>query len=112
MTIESLINNWIAASNAFDTKKYLGFYLKDAILDDPSVGKKFAGHGGIKNYFESYFIGYNTQTKIVKLNIPDDQHAHLQVHFTGNFPEGEIGGTFDFIFKNGKIAFVEANLLH
>lgn len=110
--IESLINEWIAASNAFDTKKYLGFYLKDAVLDDPSVGRKFVGHAGILDYFESYFIGYNTQTKIVKLDIPDGQHAQLEVQFTGNFPEGKIGGTFAFTFKNKKIAFVEANLIH
>jgi len=112
MTIKNLLNDWIAASNAFDTEKYLGFYLQDAVLDDPSVGRKFVGHAGIKDYFESYFIGYNTSTKIVKLALVDDQHAYLEVRFTGDFPEGKIGGAFDLTFKNKKISSVTANLIH
>lgn len=112
MNIQTFINEWIAAGNAFDTNKYLDFYWQETELDDPSVGRKFKGQEGIKQYFESYFIGYNTQTKLVHLNITDENSAHLEVEFTGDFPEGKIGGTFDFIFKNGKIAFLKADLLH
>jgi ketosteroid isomerase-like protein len=111
MNIETLINDWITASNAFDTKKYLEFYLNDAVLDDPSVGRKFIGQEGIKDYFESYFIGYNTRTELVKLKIQDEQHAHLEVKFTGDFPEGQIGGMFEFTFKDGKIETVKADLI-
>jgi ketosteroid isomerase-like protein len=110
MDITNFIHNWINASNQYDTQKYLEFYLPDAILDDPSVGRKFVGHKGIRNYFESYFIGYNTQTRIVKLDIKDADHAHLEVAFTGDFPEGNIGGIFDFSFKEDKISFVKADL--
>jgi len=110
--METFINDWIAASNAFDTKKYLEFYLEEAVLDDPSVGRKFEGHEGIQEYFDNYFIGYNTQTQLVKLKIRDDHNAHLEVQFTGDFPEGKIGGTFDFTFENGKIAFLKADLKH
>ncbi|MCD0490249.1 nuclear transport factor 2 family protein [Pedobacter sp. MC2016-14] len=109
--IPNFIKEWIAASNAFDTEKYLKFYLPEAILDDPSVGRKFKGHHGIKEYFDNYFIGYNTYTKQVELTIADEENAHLEVEFTGDFPEGKIGGTFDFKFKNNKIAFVKANLI-
>lgn len=112
MNTETFINDWIAAGNAFDTKKYLGFYLEDAVLDDPSVGSKFEGHAGIQSYFDSYFIGYNTHTELVKLSVTAENKAHLEVLFTGDFPEGKIGGTFDFTFKNGKIAFVKADLKH
>jgi hypothetical protein len=111
MNIEIFINDWITASNAFDTEKYLEFYLDDAVLDDPSVGRKFVGHDGIKEYFESYFIGYNTRTELVKLDIQDEQNARLEVKFTGDFPEGTIGGTFDFTFKNEKIETVKADLI-
>jgi len=111
MQIKTLINDWITASNAFDTKKYLELYLDDAVLDDPSVGRKFVGHEGIKEYFQSYFIGYNTRTEVVKLKIHDEQHAHLEVKFTGDFPEGTIWGTFDFAFKNKKIETVKADLI-
>jgi len=112
MNIQTIINDWIAASNAFDTEKYLSFYLPNAILNDPSVGRKFIGHKGIKEYFDSYFIGYHTHTKQVNLSITDEENAHLEVEFTGDFPEGKIGGIFDFIIKSGKIAFVKADLIH
>lgn len=112
MDIPAFINDWLVASNAYDTKKYLTFYLPNAVLDDPSVGRKFEGHEGIQRYFENYFIGYNTQTKLVSLEITDDDQAHLEVEFTGEFPEGKIGGTFDFTFKNNKISAAKADLIH
>jgi len=112
MNIQALITDWIAAGNAFDLKKYLGFYLPDAVLDDPSVGGKFEGHKGIQRYFESYFVGYNTHTEQLMLQVIDGENAHLEVWFTGDFPEGKIGGTFDFKFKEGRIAYVRADLIH
>ncbi|WP_036603675.1 nuclear transport factor 2 family protein [Olivibacter sitiensis] len=112
MNIENFIKNWISASNAFDIEKYLSYYQSEAVLDDPSVGRKFEGHKGIHQYFDSYFIGYNTHTEKVKLKVIDEVTAHLEVQFTGDFPEGKIGGTFDFEFKEGKIAFVKADLIH
>lgn len=112
MNIENFIKTWIAASNAFDIKKYLSYYQSEAVLDDPSVGRKFEGHKGIQQYFDSYFIGYNTHTEQVKLKIIDQHNAHLEVQFTGDFPEGKIGGTFDFEFNEGKIALVRADLIH
>lgn len=111
MNIKTFIKDWIEAANAFDTKKYLDFYSTAAILDDPSVGRKFRGQDEIRDYFESYFIGYNTNTKIVQLKISDESHAHLEVEFTGTFPEKIIGGMFDFTFKDGKIIKIKADLL-
>lgn len=110
MDIKSFIADWIRLSNAFDTDQYLEKYSEDAVLDDPSVGRKFIGHVGIKEYFTSYFIGYKTQTRLVKLEINDNE-AHLEVEFTGEFPEGKIGGMFDMVFKDGKIASVKADLI-
>lgn len=112
MNIETFIKNWIAAINAFDTQKYLSFYLPEAVLDDPSLGRKFEGHEGIQQYFDSYLIGYNTHTELVKLKIIDERNAQLAVQFTGDFSEGKIGGIFDFEFKKGKIAFLRADLIH
>ena len=110
MEIKSFIADWLKRSNAFDTEQYLAMYSKDAILDDPSVGKKFIGYQGIREYFTSYFIGYQTKTKLIQLTTQTDA-AHLEVEFTGEFPEGKIGGTFDFTFKDGKIATVKADLM-
>ena len=111
MDIKDFIQEWIAVGNSYDTKKYLSFYDDEAVLDDPSVGRKFIGISGIRTYFEDYFIAYKTQTTLVALQLIDHEHAHLEVKFVGVFPEGEIGGTFDFTFKNGKIYFLKANLV-
>lgn len=111
MDIQTFIEDWLKCSNAYDTAGYLNMYAKKAVLDDPSVGKKFEGHAGIQQYFEDYFIGYKTKTRLVKLEVQSADNAHLEVEFTGNFPEGRIGGIFDFVFKNNKIIFVKAALL-
>lgn len=111
MEIHSFINDWLEKSNAYDTKNYLEKWHENAVLDDPSVGKEFKGHLGIKKYFESYFIGYKTQTRLVQLEIVSDNEAHIEVEFTGEFPEGKIGGTFDFTFKDGKIDRAKADLI-
>ena len=47
----------------------------------------------------------------MNLVIKDGCQAHLEVEFKGDFPEGKIWGTFDFIFKNGKIAYLKADLM-
>ena len=110
MDIKAFLLDWITVSNSYNTEKYLKKYLEDAVLDDPSVGRKFVGHKGIRDYYTSYFIGYKTQTKLTKLAIGNNK-AHLEVEFTGEFPEGKIEGMFDFVFKEGKIAKVKAELL-
>jgi len=110
MDLKVFIEEWIAAGNNYDTGKYLEKFQEDAVLDDPSVGRKFIGIEGIREYFTSYFIGYKTQTRLTKLTLGDN-NAHLEVEFTGNFPEGKIGGMFDFVFRDGKIQSVMADLI-
>lgn len=111
MDIEKFIEDWISTGNTYDTEKYLEFYNKNAVLNDPSVGRKFTGINGIKEYFENYFIGYKTQTRKMNLLVKDNDHAHLEVEFTGDFAEGKLGGTFDFTFKDGKISVLYADLI-
>jgi hypothetical protein len=110
MDIKQFLEEWLAASNAYDTAQYLKKYDENAVLDDLSVGRTFTGHDGICKYFEDYFIGYKTQTRMVKADIKDNS-AQIEVEFTGEFPEGKTGGIFDFIFKNGKIVSAKADLL-
>ncbi len=85
---EAIIKRWIVAMNTLDKEKYLAFFTDDAVLDDPSVGRKFKGKEGIGKYFEAYFIGYNTRTRLVSV-VPEDGHFHVDVHFTGDFPGGK-----------------------
>ncbi|MBA0885396.1 nuclear transport factor 2-like protein [Flavobacterium undicola] len=110
MDIKAFLLDWLEISNSYNTENYLAKYQEDAVLDDPSVGRKFIGHEGIREYYTSYFIGYKTQTKLVKLDIQEN-NTHLEVEFTGEFPEGKIGGTFDFTFQNEKIATIKADLI-
>jgi hypothetical protein len=110
MDIKAFLIDWIAVSNSYNTKQYLEKFLADAVLDDPSVGRKFVGHKGIGEYYSDYFIGYKTQIKLIKLAV-QNKKARLEVEFTGDFPEGKLGGTFDFTFKDEKIATVKANLI-
>lgn len=111
MDIKSFIEDWIVVSNAYDTKNYLEKWDEDAVLDDPSIGQVFQGHSGIKKYFESYFIGYKTQTRLIKLDLIGDNEAHIEVEFTGEFSEGKINGVFDFTFKDRKISKAKADLI-
>ncbi|MES2573560.1 MAG: nuclear transport factor 2 family protein [Bacteroidota bacterium] len=110
MDIKAFLLDWLEISNSYNTEKYLEKYLEDAVLEDPSVGRKFVGHTGIGQYYTSYFIGYKTQTRLVKLDIQDDI-TYMEVEFTGEFPEGKLGGTFDFTFRDQKIATVIADLI-
>ncbi|NIG54538.1 nuclear transport factor 2 family protein [Chitinophaga sp. Cy-1792] len=111
MDIAAFIQDWIAVSNIFDTAAYLQKWQESAILNDPSVGEVFKGHSGIRRYFETYFIGYKTHTKLLRLAIVSKTAAHIEVEFTGEFPGKKVNGTFDFIFKEGKIAEAKAELI-
>lgn len=107
---DTTIAEWIAATNTHDSAAYLAFFTDDAVLDDPSVGQVFEGHGGIDDYFQSYFIGYDTQTRLLS-TAPRDGYLHVEVEFTGTFPEGRIGGVFDIVLTTErKIAHVRADL--
>lgn len=112
MDIKTFIKDFLEVSNAYDTKSYLEKWQEKAELNDPSVGQIFKGHSGIRNYFKSYFIGYKTQTRLIKLDIISDNEAHIEVEFTGEFPEGRIGGIFDFTFKDDKILNAKADLIN
>lgn len=111
MDSKAFITEFLAVSNAYDVGKYLDKWHKNATLYDPSVGQVFKRHLGIKKYFENYFIGYKTQTRLVKLNIINDNEVHIEVEFTGDFPEGKIGGILEFIFEDGKIVKAKADLI-
>jgi len=109
-THDDIIANWITVSNAHDTAAYLSFFTEGATLDDPSVGEVFDGAEGLTRYFETYVIGYKTQTRVVSIE-PRETFTHVEVDFTGTFPGGQIGGLFDITFEGDKIAFIRADLL-
>jgi len=107
----AVVEEWIAATNTHDLAQYLAFFTEDAVLDDPSVGQVFHGHPGVAEYFESYFIGYSTQTRLIRTE-PREDRLHVEVEFTGDFPGGRTGGTFDIAFAAGNVMrHIRADLL-
>ena len=108
---DTTIDKWIEVSNAHDTDGYVSFFTPDARIDDPSVGEVFDGEEGLRRYFDTYVVGYNTQTRIVSVT-PVDDHVHVVVEFTGDFPGSPLGGYFDMTFAGEKISFILADLIH
>jgi hypothetical protein len=106
----TIVAKWIDATNTHDAEKYLSFFTKDAVLDDPSVGEIFEGASGISRYFQSYFVEYNTQTRLVRTERLK-RTLHVEVDFTGDFPGGQTEGIFDITFSDDKISRIKADLL-
>ncbi|MDQ0727207.1 nuclear transport factor 2 family protein [Microbacterium sp. W4I20] len=107
---DRIIEDWITAANSHDRERFLSFFTTDAVLDDPSVGDAFAGRERVGEYFDSYFLGYDTQTRLVSSEARGGT-IHVEVHFTGSFPGGETGGTFDLTFDGELIHHARADLL-
>lgn len=107
---QAVVEEWIAAANTHETDRYLSYFTDDAVLDDPSVGRVFEGREGIADYFESYFIGYHTHTRLVRVDA-EDGYLHVEVEFTGDFPGGRTGGIFDLTFAGATLAHVRADLI-
>jgi ketosteroid isomerase-like protein len=111
MDIKDFVDKWIAMSNAYDIENYLETYHSDAVLDDPTAGEVFKGHSGIRAYFEEYFIGYQTKTFLTRIRTISENEVHLDLEFTGTFSSSRLKGTFDLVFKDGKILSAKAELV-
>lgn len=108
--MEKLIGKFIVSANAFDAKTILSLFSLNAVIDDVSVGKTFKGASGVREYFEEYFVGYHTATKLDSIEVLDDRHAKAQVDFTGDF--GHEKGVLDVTTDTaGLIIKIEAWLL-
>jgi ketosteroid isomerase-like protein len=107
MDIKTFVQDFLAASNAYDTKRYLDMWQKDAVFEDKYINQVFKGQEGVKKYFDKYFVKYKTQTRLIKLNVINDHQAHIEVQFTSYNQRG----TFDFVFKDGKIASAIADFI-
>lgn len=107
--MEKQIKLLINAANAFDVEAALNLFADKAIIDDVSVGEKFVGKSGIRSYLETFFVGYQTKTRLVSLEIIDTFNAKIKVDFSGKF--GAEKGGLDFTFDNdGLIKNIDAYL--
>lgn len=99
----------IAATNAFDVEAALALFTPDAVIDDPSTGHRFDGHGGIRNYLTQFFVGYHTVTHLLSIETISDCRARVRVDFTGDFGH-EIGLLDISVDAYGLIAHIHADL--
>ncbi|ASK92453.1 nuclear transport factor 2 family protein [Xanthomonas campestris pv. trichodesmae] len=106
---QSVAVAFVAATNAFDTDAAVALFAPAALIDDPSTGQVFHGHRGIRKYIESYFVGYNTVTRILALDHTDELCSHLRLDFTGDFGH-EIGQMVMKFDADGLIVHLHAEL--
>ena len=107
--LEHIVQQFIAAANKFDTEGVLGLFAPDAVIDDVSVGDKFEQTEGIKKYFVTFFIGYNTSTQLLSLEHTEPGRINAKVDFTGDF--GNETGRLDFHINDaGLIGQIDADL--
>lgn len=99
----------IAATNAFDVESALRLFAAEAVIDDPSTGHRFAGHAGVREYVERYFVGYRTATRLLSIERLGDRRARVRVDFSGDFGH-EIGLLEITVDADGLIVRIDADL--
>lgn len=62
-TLPTPIREFVDATNAGDTERFIGVFTEDANLDD--WGRKFHGHDGIRSWNETDNIGKQSRFEIV-----------------------------------------------
>lgn len=108
-TLREKADALIAATNAFDADAVLTLFAPDAVIDDPSTGRRFDGHPGIRDYVERYFIGYHTVTRFLSIETINEDQGRVRVDFTGDFGH-EVGLLDISVNADGLITRIDANL--
>jgi ketosteroid isomerase-like protein len=109
MDIKKIIQQFIKSSNAFDVETALTLFADNAAIDDVSVGEKFKNIKGVRKYLETFFVGYNTVSKLESIEVIDDLNANAKVDFTGNFGH-ETGGLNFTLNNDGLIIAISTHL--
>ena len=103
------VNALISATNAFDVEAAIALFTPRAVIDDPSTGEHFDHHAGIRDYVERFFVGYHTVTRLLSVEVLDENRARVRVDFTGDF--GHEIGRLDITFNpEGLIVRIDADL--
>ncbi|MBI4921544.1 MAG: nuclear transport factor 2 family protein [Devosia nanyangense] len=107
--MNKLIRKFIAATNAFDVETALSLFAANSVIEDVSVGTKFVGTTGVREYLETYFVGYHTVSKLMSVEMVDHHQAKAHLDFTGDF--GHETGFLDVtVGPDGLIASINADL--
>ncbi|QPZ37928.1 nuclear transport factor 2 family protein [Paramicrobacterium chengjingii] len=95
------IREFIDATNAGDTERFVAAFTDDAYLND--WGREFHGHRGVRSWDSTDNIGKQAHFEI--LSVEADEAAgsfNLTVQVTGNGFNGI--GPLNFIVRDGRIA--------
>ncbi|WP_159586484.1 nuclear transport factor 2 family protein [Chelativorans xinjiangense] len=107
--MQKLVESFIATANAFDVGSTLSLFAPDAVINDVSVGDAFVGRNGVRIYFERFFVGYNTASRLLSIDKVDDFNATVRLDFTGDFGH-EVGILKMAINSEGLIERIDADL--
>jgi ketosteroid isomerase-like protein len=107
--MQKLVESFIATANAFDVEGALSLFAPDAVIDDVSIGDAFVGRDGVRIYFERFFVGYNTASRLLSIETLDAFNANVRLDFTGDFGH-EIGILKIATSSDGLIERIDADL--
>ncbi|ALM84475.1 nuclear transport factor 2 family protein [Bordetella sp. N] len=107
--MQKLVDTFIRALNVFDIEGALTLFASDAVIDDVSVGDAFVGIEGIRLYFNQFFVGYKTVSKLLSIEPLGDAEALVRLDYTGDFGH-ETGALKIKTNANGLIERIDADL--
>lgn len=107
--MDKIVDTFIKTANTFDVDATLALFGSNAVIEDASVGKAFAGIDGVRRYLEEFFVGYKTTSKLLSLERLGDFSAVARLDFTGDFGH-EIGSLRIAIDSDGLIDRIDADL--
>lgn len=107
--VQATVVAFFSATNAFDIERALALFSTTAVIDDPSTGCTFNKRAGVRDYLETYFVGYHTVTRLLSLVGLGDARARARVDFSGDFGH-EIGLLLVAVDSAGRISRIDASL--
>ncbi|OOM81111.1 nuclear transport factor 2 family protein [Clostridium sp. BL-8] len=107
--LPKIIESYIDASNKHDVEAYVNTFSDSCEIQEKSIGSNLIGKNEVRNYFSTYFVGYETYTEIIEYYVKEN-FVDMRVLFKGNFPENEITGLYQFFIEEGKIVKLVADL--
>lgn len=99
--VPPVIQEFIDATNAADTERFVATFADDASLND--WGREFRGHDGVRSWNETDNIGMKSQFELVSVAPGDGPDAYtVTIKVTSNRFNGT--GPFKFDLRGGKVA--------
>jgi hypothetical protein len=96
-----VIQEFIDATNAGDTERFVATFTDDAYLND--WGREFHGPDGVRSWNESDNIGMQSQFELISV-LPGSAHGEYTASIKVTSSRFNGTGPFKFTLRDGKIA--------